>query len=98
MPDRMSGDMSERMADRMSEDMSERMSEEMSERMPEDVRQNVRRYARKNVRRYVSLNEGLFHGPGCHPFMGSAHVSDERERQRTNGKCVETVPIVQSNN
>ena len=30
-----------------------------------------------------------------HP-MGSAHVSDERERQRTNGKCVETVPIVQS--
>ena len=30
--------------------------------------------------------------------MGSVHVSDERERQGTNGKCVETVPLVQSNN
>ena len=30
--------------------------------------------------------------------MGSARVSDERERQRTNDKCVETVPLVQSNN
>ena len=30
--------------------------------------------------------------------MGSAHVWDERERQGTNGKCVETVPSVQSNN
>ena len=29
--------------------------------------------------------------------MGSAHVSDERQRQRMNGKCVEAVPIVQPN-